>query len=140
TSPPRCAGPAEPVVAGGSRARQYSPMAARAPRHLAEPPRRFGLSPLQRVFLAALVGLAALTAVIALLTRDAGNGGRRAGRPPPPPPPAPATPPGRPSRSGPPRGACSPAATSSATWPAGPGSAGPSWPGSRAGRRVAGRP
>ena len=51
-------------------------MAARAPRHLAEPPRRFGLSPLQRVFLAALVGLAALTAVIALLTRDAGNGGR----------------------------------------------------------------
>src|SRR4029453_8356811 len=90
TSPPRCAGPAEPVVAGGSRARQYSPMAARAPRHLAEPPRRFGLSPLQRVFLAALVGLAALTAVIALLTRDAGNGGPRAGAPaPPPPPPAP---------------------------------------------------
>ena len=56
-------------------------MAARAPRHLAEPPRRFGLSPLQRVFLAALVGLAALTAVIALLTRDAGNGGRRAAAP-----------------------------------------------------------
>src|SRR4029453_8982720 len=81
TSPPRCAGPAEPVVAGGSRARQYSPMAARAPRHLAEPPRRFGLSGLQRVFLAALVGLAALTAVIALLTRDAANGGRRASAP-----------------------------------------------------------
>jgi hypothetical protein len=56
-------------------------MAARAPRHLAEPPRRFGLSPLQLVFLAALVGLAALTAVIALLTRDAGNGGRRAAAP-----------------------------------------------------------
>jgi hypothetical protein len=56
-------------------------MAARAPRHLAEPPRRFGLSPLQRVFLAALVGLAALTAVIALLTRDTGNGGRRAAAP-----------------------------------------------------------
>ena len=56
-------------------------MAARAPRHLAEPPRRFGLSPLQRVFLAALVGLAALTAGIALLTRDAGNGGRPAAAP-----------------------------------------------------------
>jgi hypothetical protein len=56
-------------------------MAARAPRHLAEPPRRFGLSQLQRVFLAALVGLAALTAVIALLTRDAGNGGRPAAAP-----------------------------------------------------------
>src|SRR5829696_1241231 len=56
-------------------------MAARAPRHLAEPPRRFGLSPLQLVFLAALVGLAALTAVIALLTRDAGNGGRRVAAP-----------------------------------------------------------
>jgi len=56
-------------------------MAARAPRHLAEPPRRFGLSPLQRVFLAALVGLAAFTAVIALLTRDAGNGGRPAAAP-----------------------------------------------------------
>jgi hypothetical protein len=56
-------------------------MAARAPRHLAEPPRRFGLSPLQRVFLAALVGLAALTAVVALLTRDTGNGGRPAAAP-----------------------------------------------------------
>jgi hypothetical protein len=44
-------------------------MAARAPRHLAEPPRRFGLSPLQRVFLVSLLTLAALTAVIALLTR-----------------------------------------------------------------------
>jgi len=56
-------------------------MAARAPRHLAEPPRRFGLSPLQWVFLAALLSLAAITAVIALLTRDAGNGGRRAAAP-----------------------------------------------------------
>ena len=56
-------------------------MAARAPRHLAEPPRRFGLSPLQRVFLAAMLSLAAITAVIALLTRDAGNGGRRAAAP-----------------------------------------------------------
>jgi hypothetical protein len=53
-------------------------MDARAPRHLAEPPKRFGLSPLQRVFLAALLGLAAITAVIALLTRDAGNGRRGA--------------------------------------------------------------
>ena len=56
-------------------------MAARAPRHLAEPPKRFGLSPLQRVFLAAMLSLAAITAVIALLTRDAGNGGRRAAAP-----------------------------------------------------------
>jgi hypothetical protein len=52
-------------------------MADSAPRHLAEPPRRFGLSPLQQVFLAAMLGLAAITAVIALLARDAGNGGRR---------------------------------------------------------------
>jgi hypothetical protein len=53
-------------------------MAARAPRprHLAEPPRRFGLSPLQQVFLGSMLGLAALTAVIALLTSDAGPGGR----------------------------------------------------------------
>jgi hypothetical protein len=56
-------------------------MAARAPRHLAEPPKRFGLSPLQRLFLAAMVSLAAITLVIALLTRDAGNGGRRAAAP-----------------------------------------------------------
>jgi Carbohydrate binding domain len=51
-------------------------MAARAPRHLAEPPRRFGLSPLQQVFLVAMVALAALTAVIALLTRDPPGGAR----------------------------------------------------------------
>jgi Carbohydrate binding domain len=56
-------------------------MATRAPRHLAEPPRRFGLSQLQRVFLGSLLGLAAITLVIALLTRDAGNGGRRAAAP-----------------------------------------------------------
>jgi hypothetical protein len=56
-------------------------MAARAPRHLAEPPRRFGLSPLQRVFLAAMLSLATITAVVALVTRDAGNGGRRAAGP-----------------------------------------------------------
>jgi hypothetical protein len=56
-------------------------MADSAPRHLAEPSKRFGLSPLQQVFLVALVSLAAVTAVIALLTRDAGNGGRRAAAP-----------------------------------------------------------
>jgi hypothetical protein len=50
-------------------------MAARAPRHLAEPPRRFGLSPLQRVFLVSMVGLAALTAAIALLTGEEPGGG-----------------------------------------------------------------
>jgi hypothetical protein len=55
-------------------------MAERAPRHLAEPAKRFGLSPLQRLFLVAMLSLAALTAVIALLTRDTG-GGRRAARP-----------------------------------------------------------
>jgi hypothetical protein len=49
-------------------------MAERAPRHLAEPDRRFGLSPLQRLFLVAMVSLAALSAVIALLTRDTGTG------------------------------------------------------------------
>ena len=53
-------------------------MATRAPRHLAEPPKRFGLSQLQQVFLGAMLSLAAITLVIALLTRDAGNGGRRA--------------------------------------------------------------
>jgi hypothetical protein len=56
-------------------------MAERAPRHLAEPTKRFGLSALQQVFLVALVSLAAVTAVIALLTRDPGNGGRRAAAP-----------------------------------------------------------
>jgi hypothetical protein len=56
-------------------------MADDAPRHLAEPPRRFGLSPLQQLFLAAMLALAALTAVIALLTRDAGNPTRRAAAP-----------------------------------------------------------
>ena len=52
-----------------------------APRHLAEPPRRFGLSPLQQLFLAALVGLAAVSAVLALLTRDTGTGARPAAGP-----------------------------------------------------------
>jgi hypothetical protein len=55
-------------------------MADSAPRHLAEPPRRFGLSPLQLLFLVAMVGLAVLTAAIALLTRDP-EGGRRAAAP-----------------------------------------------------------
>jgi hypothetical protein len=50
-------------------------MAARAPRHLAEPPRRFGLSPLQRIFLVSMVGLAVLTAAIALLTSEDPSGG-----------------------------------------------------------------
>jgi hypothetical protein len=56
-------------------------MAARAPRHLAEPPRRFGLSRLQQVFLGSLLGLAALTVAVALLTSDAGPGGDAARAP-----------------------------------------------------------
>jgi hypothetical protein len=52
----------------------------RSPRHLAEPPKRFGLSHLQLVFLAALIALAVVTAGIALATRD-GTGGRRRGAP-----------------------------------------------------------
>jgi hypothetical protein len=51
-------------------------MADSAPRHLAEPPKRFGLSPLRQLFLVALLGLAAITAVIALLTRDPATGAR----------------------------------------------------------------
>jgi hypothetical protein len=54
-------------------------MAERPPRHLAEPARRFGLSPLQQLFLAAMLSLAALTAVITLLTRDTGSGRPPAG-------------------------------------------------------------
>jgi hypothetical protein len=54
-------------------------MAERAPRHLAEPAKRFGLSPLQRLFLVAMLCLAAITAVIALLTRDPGTGRPAAG-------------------------------------------------------------
>jgi hypothetical protein len=53
-------------------------MADSAPRHLAEPPKRFGLSPLQQLFLVAMLSLAAITAVIALLTRDPGTGRRAA--------------------------------------------------------------
>jgi hypothetical protein len=48
-------------------------MADGAPRHLAEPSKRFGLSRLQQLFLASMLGLAALTAVIALLTGDSGT-------------------------------------------------------------------
>jgi hypothetical protein len=54
-------------------------MAERAPRHLAEPAKRFGLSPLQRLFLVAMLSLAALSAVIALLARDTGTGRRGTG-------------------------------------------------------------
>jgi Carbohydrate binding domain len=46
-----------------------------APRHLAEPSKRFGLSPLQQLFLASMLGLAAVTAAIALLTSDSGPEG-----------------------------------------------------------------
>jgi hypothetical protein len=51
------------------------------PRHLAEPSKRFGLSPLQQLFLVSLLGLAVVTAVIALLTRDRGGGAERAAGP-----------------------------------------------------------
>ena len=54
-------------------------MAERVPRHLAEPAKRFGLSPLQLLFLVAMLGLAAITAVTALLTRDPGTGRPAAG-------------------------------------------------------------
>jgi hypothetical protein len=56
-------------------------MADSAPKHLAEPPRRFGLSPLQQLFLVAMLSLAAITAVLALLTRDTGTGSRRTAGP-----------------------------------------------------------
>ncbi|HWD42790.1 MAG TPA: carbohydrate binding domain-containing protein [Actinomycetota bacterium] len=56
-------------------------MADGTPRHLAEPQKRFGLSPLQQLFLAALLALAAITAVVALLSRDAGTGSRPAAGP-----------------------------------------------------------
>jgi hypothetical protein len=56
-------------------------MADGAPRHLAEPHRRFGLSPLQLLFLVALLALAGITVVVALLSRDAGTGSRPAAGP-----------------------------------------------------------
>jgi hypothetical protein len=54
---------------------------ADTPKHLAEPPRRFGLSPLQQLFLVAMLGLAAISAVLAMLTRDTGGGSRGAAGP-----------------------------------------------------------
>jgi Carbohydrate binding domain len=56
-------------------------MAGSPPKHLARPPRRFGLSPLQQLFLLALVTLAAITALLAVATRDPGTG-RPAAAPP----------------------------------------------------------
>jgi hypothetical protein len=56
-------------------------MADGAPRHLAESRKRLGLSPLQQLFLVALLALAAITAVVALLSRDAGTGSRPAAGP-----------------------------------------------------------
>jgi Carbohydrate binding domain len=56
-------------------------MADDAPRHLAEPQKRFGLSPLQQLFLVALLALAGITVVVALLSRDAGTGSRPAAGP-----------------------------------------------------------
>jgi hypothetical protein len=56
-------------------------MADGPPRHLAEPSKRFGLSPLQRVFLLSLLGLAAVTAVVAWLARDGGGGAPPAAAP-----------------------------------------------------------
>ena len=52
-------------------------MASR-PRHLAEPAKRLGLSPLQQLFLVAMLGLAAITAVTAVVTRDPTAGRRPA--------------------------------------------------------------
>jgi hypothetical protein len=54
-------------------------MADSAPKHLAEPPRRFGMSPLQQLFLVALLGLAAISTLLALLTRDTGGSRGTAG-------------------------------------------------------------
>jgi hypothetical protein len=45
-------------------------MAARPPRHLAEPPLRFGGSRLQMLFVAALLSIALVTVAVAVVTRD----------------------------------------------------------------------
>ena len=74
-------GPKAAVVARSGPARQTARMTTPIPRHLAEPPKRLGLSPLQQLFLGAMLGLAAVTLVAALLTRDAGSGGRRTAAP-----------------------------------------------------------
>jgi hypothetical protein len=73
--------PGHPFLPGRALPAQYSRMADGAPRHLADPRKRFGLSPLQGLFLVALLALAAITAVIALLGRDAGTGSRPAAGP-----------------------------------------------------------
>ena len=56
-------------------------MADDAPRHLAEPRKRLGLSPLQQLFLVALLALATIPGGVALLSRDAGTGSRPAAGP-----------------------------------------------------------
>ena len=66
------------MLPGGACQPSIRPWLTARPRHLAEPSKRFGLSPLQQLFLVAMLSLAAITAVIALLTRDAGTGGRPA--------------------------------------------------------------
>jgi hypothetical protein len=68
------------VLAGHGVQEQYSRMAARSPRHLAVRPKRNGAS-LRVVFLAALLALALLTAVIALAIGEADDAGRRAATP-----------------------------------------------------------
>jgi hypothetical protein len=55
-------------------------MAARSPRHLADRPRRNGVS-LRVVFLAALVSLALVTAIVALVTGEGGDAGRDSATP-----------------------------------------------------------
>jgi hypothetical protein len=83
-------------------------MAARSPRHLADRPRRTGVS-LRVVFLAALLSLALVTAIIALATREAGDAGRR--------PPTPATSPPRGGATTPPTAAATTAAAAPTTRP-----------------------
>jgi hypothetical protein len=80
-------------------------MAARSPRHLADRPRRTGVS-LRVVFLAALGSLALVTAIVALATGEAGDAGRDAATP---------------ATTGPPRGgAATPTTAAATTAPAAP--------------------